>query len=245
MLEDKIAAFARSHSNNAANEEIQRIPAATVILLRDSTPGMEILMLRKTSNITFGGMWVFPGGRIDDQDGAADDPMERRARIAAAREAQEEAALQVAEQDMCWFSHWTPPEVGKRRFITWFYAARAPRQTVTIDDGEIKESRWLTAGAALRKQAEGEIELAPPTFVTLRNLSGYHSVNEALSAIRQAQPRHYATRVCTSGDDLVLLWNGDAGYESGEADTEGPRHRLSMKAGGWIYEDAGWRSAEH
>ena len=245
MPDNKIAALARHHSNNADNEDIQRIPAATVILLRDSTPGMEILMLRKTSNVTFGGMWVFPGGRIDDRDGAADDPMERRARIAAAREAQEEAALQVAEQDMCWFSHWTPPEVGKRRFITWFYAARAPRQTVTIDNGEIKESRWLTAGAALRKQAEGEIELAPPTFVTLRNLSGYHSVNEALSAIRQAQPRHYATRLCASGDDLVLLWSGDAGYESGEADTEGPRHRLSMKTGGWIFEDAGWRSAEH
>ncbi|HAL42384.1 MAG TPA: NUDIX domain-containing protein, partial [Gammaproteobacteria bacterium] len=36
------------------------IPAATVVLLRDGEQGVEVLMLRKNSKITFGGMWVFP-----------------------------------------------------------------------------------------------------------------------------------------------------------------------------------------
>ena len=38
------------------------IPAATVVLLRDGDDGIELLMLKKNSKITFGGMWVFPGG---------------------------------------------------------------------------------------------------------------------------------------------------------------------------------------
>src|SRR6478735_7867017 len=51
------------------------IPAATVILLRDSNGGIETLMLRRNSKIAFGGMWVFPGGRVEegDDDGTADD----------------------------------------------------------------------------------------------------------------------------------------------------------------------------
>ena len=40
------------------------IPAATVILLRDSNRGLETLMMRRNSNLSFAeGMWVFPGGK--------------------------------------------------------------------------------------------------------------------------------------------------------------------------------------
>ena len=44
------------------------IPAATVVIMRDSEPGIELLMLRKNSKVAFGGMWVFPGGKIDETD---------------------------------------------------------------------------------------------------------------------------------------------------------------------------------
>lgn len=44
-------------------------PAATVILVRDCEGDYEILMLRRTSNAAFaGGMYVFPGGRVDGDD---------------------------------------------------------------------------------------------------------------------------------------------------------------------------------
>ena len=39
--------------------------AATVVLLRDGAGGLETLLLRRNSRIAFGGMWVFPGGRVD------------------------------------------------------------------------------------------------------------------------------------------------------------------------------------
>ena len=243
MFEDKTRAVLKRIDPHATADEVQPTLAATVLLLRDAPQGMEVLMLKKKSNISFGGMWVFPGGRIDEEDGAADAPLELRARTAAVREAREETGLQVVEEDLHWLSHWTPPNRVERRFITWFYAARAPHDAVTIDHGEIRESRWLTAAAALQLHAAGEIELAPPTYVTLRKLTAHDRVEEALSAISREAPRHYATRLGASDDDLVVMWKGDAGYESGEIDTEGPRHRLRMKRGGWIYEDDGadWR----
>lgn len=45
-------------------------PAATVILVREiAEPGFEIFMLRRTSKAAFaGGMYVFPGGRVDHDD---------------------------------------------------------------------------------------------------------------------------------------------------------------------------------
>lgn len=45
-------------------------PAATVLLVRDASRGMEVFMLRRTLSAVFAsGMYVFPGGRVDDVDG--------------------------------------------------------------------------------------------------------------------------------------------------------------------------------
>lgn len=44
-------------------------PAATVIIVRDVGDPFEIFMLRRTSSAAFaGGMYVFPGGRVDGED---------------------------------------------------------------------------------------------------------------------------------------------------------------------------------
>ena len=44
-------------------------PAATVIIVRDAAEGFEIFMLKRTSSASFaGGMYVFPGGRVDGDD---------------------------------------------------------------------------------------------------------------------------------------------------------------------------------
>ncbi|MEM7020873.1 MAG: NUDIX hydrolase [Pseudomonadota bacterium] len=50
-------------------------PAATVIIARDASPQYEIFMLQRTNAAAFaGGMYVFPGGRVDDADGSKDYP---------------------------------------------------------------------------------------------------------------------------------------------------------------------------
>lgn len=49
-------------------------PAATVLLIRDAhDEGIEVFMLRRTFNAAFAsGMFVFPGGKVDDVDGMDD-----------------------------------------------------------------------------------------------------------------------------------------------------------------------------
>ena len=44
------------------------IPSATVLLLRDSKDGIEVLMVKRSKKSTFGNLYVFPGGKIDDDD---------------------------------------------------------------------------------------------------------------------------------------------------------------------------------
>ena len=73
--------------------EAEEIQAATVILLRDTPGGLETLMLRRDSKLAFvGGMWVFPGGRVDPEDAAGLAPGDElgAARRAAVRESLEE-----------------------------------------------------------------------------------------------------------------------------------------------------------
>lgn len=48
-------------------------PASTVMLVRDGAADLEVFMLQRTLDAVFaGGMYVFPGGRVDDGDGSAD-----------------------------------------------------------------------------------------------------------------------------------------------------------------------------
>ena len=214
--------------------------AATVILLRDGPTGLETLMLKRNSKIVFGGMWVFPGGRLDDADWsgiAAGDEL-GASRIAASREAMEESGLAVDPHEMVPFAHWTPPPIQPKRFLTWFFAARAGDGEVAIDDGEIKQSEWLSPRAALERQAAKEIELAPPTFVTLSDLSAFDAVEPALAASRAKEPDRYATKIgVLEGIGPVSIWHGDAGYDAGDPHAEGARHRLTMAKGGpWTFE---------
>ncbi len=219
------------------------IPAATVVPLRDGPQGLETLMLKRNSKLAFaGGMWVWPGGRIDPVDfpGATpvDDPdtLTGAARQAAVREAAEEAGIVVDAASLVWFAHWTPPEQSPKRFSTWFFVAPAPEGTVEIDGGEIHDHAWWSPREAMRLRDALEIELSPPTWITLEQLAPFASVADAMAGLAARPPEYFSTRIASAGDDLVALYHGDAGYEDGQADRPGGRHRLWMSNGGWRYE---------
>ena len=63
---------------NGVSKRLQSVQpiraAATIVLVRSALVGFEIFMVRRTTRAVFGGgMYVFPGGRVD-----ADDQLQRR-----------------------------------------------------------------------------------------------------------------------------------------------------------------------
>lgn len=215
----------------------EAIPAATVVLLRDA-PELEVLMLHKTSKVAFGGMWVFPGGRVDRDDYQTDGDPNTAARHAAARETLEEAGIVARPDVFVWFSHWTPPASTPKRFATWFFAAAAEEHTVQVDGGEIQNHEWLRPAAALERHTAGQIDLAPPTWITLHQLSQYADTATALARLDAQPPRFFETRIAERADGVrVAMWQGDSGYDSADAEVPGRRHRLVLARSGFVFEN--------
>lgn len=213
-------------------------PAATVVLLRGDP--LEVLMLRRSSTVAFGGMWVFPGGRVDpgDVDPARPDDVVAAARRAAVREAAEEADVALDADDLVAVSLWVPPPQAPRRYRTWFFAAAVTGAAVTVDGGEIEEHAWMGPAEALERHGAGTIELAPPTWITLWHLGGAWggSVDEVLSYLASQPPEEFRTQMVSTDDHLVALWQGDAAYDGGDLQTPGRRRRLRLGPGPWQVE---------
>lgn len=210
-------------------------PAATVIPLRDGTDGLEVLVLRRDTKLAFhGGSWVFPGGRVDDHELAVGDD-EVAARLAAVREANEEAGLVLETDVLVPLSHWTTPHGRNRRFATWFYVAPAPAGEIVIDDGEIRAHAWHTIDAAIGGCEAGEVQLAAPTYISLLRLRKHGSVAAALAATAARTNEVFLPRLMRDGDELYSVYQQDPAYESGDLNAPGPRHRTRMLDIGFDY----------
>jgi 8-oxo-dGTP pyrophosphatase MutT (NUDIX family) len=196
-----------------------------VILARDANPGIELLMLLRSNVGVFGGLWVFPGGRVDDDD-PGDDVLSR-ARSAAVRETREEADIVLDGASLVPWSHWTPPPIIPKRYTTWFFIAPWSGGEVHVDDHEVLEHRWMRPADALAEH----LPMAPPTIVTLAELVTINPrcVSELA---RVGEPPAYVTVPSKDADGtLVMLWAGDAGYDTGDSLRPGPRHRMYLPKG--------------
>ena len=217
-------------------------PAATVVLLRDEPDGLHTLLLRRNSALGFAaGAWVFPGGRVEPEEiAAAPDELEA-ARIAAVRETLEEAQLQVDVRTLHLYSHWTTPPLMPKRYATWFFVARAPADhAVTVDGSEIHDHLWVRPAEAIEKHGREEIELMPPTFISLLEFAQCARTDEVLERIaRRKAPVFEPHIVMREHRPMESLYFGDAGYESSDPDTPGRRHRMIMARGGSRYLNEG------
>ncbi|MET0390574.1 MAG: NUDIX hydrolase [Polyangiales bacterium] len=218
--------------------EIEVRPAATVVVLREGA-ALEVLLLKRASTLAFfGGAWVFPGGRVDPGDGDLGDPHALRdaARQAAVRELHEESGLQVEPSALVAFTRWLTPPGSARRFDTFYFAVAAPDHAeVKLDPSEASDYSWLQPSAALAARARGELELPPPTFVTLSLLDGSRDLAEALRALHTA-PSSFVPAPIQVPTGIVYLYEGDAGYASQDPQQPGARHRLSTLSEGWRYD---------
>jgi 8-oxo-dGTP pyrophosphatase MutT (NUDIX family) len=169
-------------------------PAATVIVLRAQGSAFEVLLLRRHDQVAFmAGAHVFPGGRVDDHDHAAETAStdqwprhfsdlsvgeEKTYRNAAVREVREEANVEILSSSLLPFAHWVTPSIEIRRFDTRFFLARMPQgQEARHDNHEMTAQAWLTPAEALDRARTGSILLPPPTWTTLRQLEPFSSID--------------------------------------------------------------------
>ena len=140
-------------------------------------------------------MWVFPGGRVDPPDYLPDRPddIDAAVRRAAVREAREETGLVLDPATLVPFSHWMPPANAPKRFATWFFIAPTPEGQVVIDEGEIQDHDWARPTDVLDRVDRREVEMAPPTWVSLHRLAELPDVEAAISEA-STRPRWSTSR---------------------------------------------------
>lgn len=214
-------------------------PAATVILLRDAPDGVETLLLHRNRGTDFaGGMAVFPGGRVEDDDwrGVGEGDELGAARNAAARETHEEAGLVIDPAALVPFSHWQPPLAMPKRFLTWFFVADAPEAVVAVDGREIVDHDWTRPAVAIEQHTAGALDLMPPTWTTLWSLRDFARAEEAIEFARRRTPPQFMASVIRRPGGMVFLFDGDVAMdEVDHVDRAGPRRRL------YVNDEKPWR----
>ena len=142
--------------------------AATVIVLRGAADTLEVLLVKRTEKARFmGGVWVFPGGAVDEDDPPSRGPSGVGAhRAAAARELSEEAGITISDPStLVEFSRWITPAEVTIRFDTRFFLVELPEgQEPKIDGEECVDDGWFTPRGALEAYERKEIELVFPTI---------------------------------------------------------------------------------
>lgn len=182
-----------------------------MILLRGGAEALEVLLVRRTPEARFmGGVWVFPGGAVETDEGQGDEAH----RAAAIRELREEAAVTLEDpQALVKFSRWITPAEVRTRFDTHFFLAALPAgQEPEIDGEECVDLGWFTPQAALDAHRAGEILLVFPTIRHLEQLSAFSSVKELLAYGRGRDVQPVEPRVIVEGEVARVLLPGDPGY---------------------------------
>jgi 8-oxo-dGTP pyrophosphatase MutT (NUDIX family) len=187
--------------------------AATVLLLRGGTGGLEVLLVRRTPRARFmAGAWVFPGGAVDPGDGVGQAGL----RAAAIREAREEAGIELApDAELVAFSNWITPAEVKIRFDTWFYLAAMPAgQEPEVDGEEIVDARWIAPADAVAAAERGEMSIVFPTVKHLERIADYGSASRLLSDARGLTVEPVQPRVIGSDEQARIVLPGEAGYDA-------------------------------
>ena len=159
------------------------------------------------------GVWVFPGGVIEDGETAEE---------CAARELAEEAGIELGEEaELVAWSRWITPEVVPVRFDTHFFVALAePHAKAEPDHGEITEVAWWGPQAALDSHARQELKLVFPTIKTLETLVEHETAEAVIEAARDRDVQPVLPRVVGTREQhrVVLPW--EDGYDDAVADVD-------------------------
>ena len=250
------------------------------MIVRDSDIGVQVFMMKRSLRSSFGGIWVFPGGILEDQDqdiakkNYCNGIDEKKAKailnydqesltywIASLRETFEETGalianrennsfftptedeaknlerlrsdlnngkisfisilkqlkLKIALERLIYISHWITPDVETKRYTTRFFLTSLNEEvTMTHDDLEGTDSKWIGINEALEAHKAGRISLIMPTIKNLESISSYKNTQEMISAknaikakdIQAIEPKFFKENGQWKG-----LLPGEYGYE--------------------------------
>lgn len=182
--------------------EVEPVPAASVLLLRDDP--LEVLMILRHEHSSFvPNTWVFPGGAVDPADGPAGtiDTMRR----AAIREVKEETGVDVTG-DLVWTSRWITPAGMPKRFDTWFFLTAVERNVaITLQETEAVDYQWIKPAVALEHHRRGELPMVFPTIRNLEAIADYDRVEHLLAARRGAKIEPVQPRLVIDGDRKKIV----------------------------------------
>jgi len=212
--------------------DVPPVPAASVILLRDSP--LEVLMIRRHAKSTFvPDAWVFPGGVVEPTDHQLGDGTELGTmRVAAARELFEESGIwlgtTLADADskrrallageipfaalvheapldlagLVWTSRWITPVGVPKRYDTYFFLARIGRDAVASSENVEAVEVTWIAPA----EAIDKLQIICPTLKNLEAVSGFSSAEELLASRRGADiPTTRPVLVIEDGRKKIIL----------------------------------------
>jgi 8-oxo-dGTP pyrophosphatase MutT (NUDIX family) len=181
--------------------------AASLILLRDSPEGPEVLLVQRNPKQRFmGGAWVFPGGALHTEDA--------NHRATALRELAEEAGVAMDDESaLVPFSRWITPAEARIRFDTRFFVAAAPSGAQPRPDGsECVAARWMRPTDALAAHRRDELLLVFPTIKHLEQLAGSDSVERTLEEARRRDVTPVQPRVLVEDGAPRIVMPGEPGY---------------------------------
>jgi len=154
---------------------LEPLPAASLILLRDAP--LQVLMIRRNIDASFvPDFWVFPGGMAEETDSGD-------MRITAVRETFEETGITIDDPgQLVWTSRWITPVGVPKRFDTYFYLTKAPRDAEAAVDGrEAVDHVWIAPADALK-----QLKMVFPTIRNLEALLGFESADALIESRRGA-----------------------------------------------------------
>ena len=191
-------------------------------------------MKRSSETRFLPGAYVFPGGRVDPDDSCVElkgGEHDRKRmccdeaaayQVAAIRETEEECGVRLGVSQIAYWSWWLTPKIEPRRYDTRFFIANVGAEAVaTHDNVELIESAWWSPVEALRRLKAGEIFMAPPTWITLMELSAFQNADDVLrSAGGRTTPCIEPMFVANDNGNRILLPSAE-GHWSDEP-VEGP-----------------------
>ncbi len=144
----------------------------------DTVTAMKIAAVRETLEET--GVWL--GAPLDDAE-----PRRRRLLAGNLTMRQLLAEAPVDLDTLVWTSRWITPVGVPKRFDTYFFLARVPRETVaTAEQNEAVDVTWIDPADALAKHAAREMQMVFPTLRNLEALTGFATADALIASRRGA-----------------------------------------------------------